>query len=280
MITFDFDYYKPDSIDEALRTYLQLTGEGKTAIYYAGGTEIISLARIGRAYFDAVIDIKGIPALNVLEFQGDKLVIGAAVSLTRISDFGLFPLLGSVCKRAADHTARNKITLGGNICGKEPYKESLLPLLLADSEINIAGASGIKSLPIAAAFDKELKLENGEFLVQAIVNKRYIDQPYVSIKKTRQEKTGYPLVTAAALKTDNRIRVAFSGLCSFPFRSQKIEEDLNNGTVSIEQRVLEIIKHLPESPVNDVLGSANYREFLTCNVLSEITEKLGGANCC
>lgn len=279
MITFDFDYYKPGSTEEAISVYTQLTGEGKNVIYYAGGTEIISLAKKGRAYFDAVIDIKEIPALNVLEFQGDKLVIGAAVCLTKISDSGLFPLLGSVCRRVADRTARNKITLGGNICGKIPYREAILPLLLTDSEINIAGASGTKLLPLADVFDKGLKLETGGLLVQAIINKEYLNLPYANIKKTRQEKMGYPLVTAATLDTAKYIRVAFSGLCPFPFRSQQIEKDFNDGTASIEQKQSNVVKHLPEPPVSDILGSTGYREFLVKNILSEITVQLGGVKC-
>lgn len=279
MITFDFDYYKPETVEEAVSKYLKLNEMDKAVLYYAGGTEIINLARLRQEHFEAVIDIKGIPEMNLLEFQKDKLVIGAAVSLSDIYDFALFPLLGSVCRQAADRTARNKITLGGNLCGRTPYREAVLPLLLADSEISIAGASGLKRRRITELFDKSLKLENGEIIVQVYIDKEYLKASYVNIKKTRQEKLGYPLITAAALKKGNLIRVAFSGLCSYPFRSEKIEKDFNNEAVSIEQRLEKIIKHLPETPVSDALGSAGYREFLACNALSEIDAKLGGVKC-
>jgi CO/xanthine dehydrogenase FAD-binding subunit len=276
MITFDFDYYKPDSIEEAVKVYKQMAGLNKTVIYYAGGTEIISLARINKTHFDAVIDIKGIPELNILEFRGDKLIIGAAVSLTKICDSGLFPFLGSVCRRTADHTARDKITIGGNICGKTPYKEAILPLLLADGEVITAGMSGMMSSALVSRFNKELMLDNGEFLVQVTVDKKYTDLPYVSIKKTRNGNPGYPLVSAAAMESDKHIRIAFSGLCSYPFRSQIIENDLNNFTASIEERTENIMKHLPEPLINDIIGSAEYRDFVTRNAINEIAEKLGG----
>ena len=42
MITFDFDYYKPDSVEQAVKIFKDLSERGKTVIYYAGGTEIIS----------------------------------------------------------------------------------------------------------------------------------------------------------------------------------------------------------------------------------------------
>jgi CO/xanthine dehydrogenase FAD-binding subunit len=276
MISFDFDYYKPDSIKEAVNVYKDLNGQGKIVIYYAGGTEIISRARLNQINFDAAIDIKGIPECNQFGFQNDKLVIGAAVTLTKISDSGFFPLLGASCRRSADHTARDKITLGGNICGRTPYKEAILPLLLSDSEVVIAGVNGVKSLLVTQAFNRELQLNNGEFLVQITIDKSYTVLPYASVKKTKQEKVDYPLVTVALVEKDKRIKVAFSGLCSFPFCLPVIEDDLNNGSAPIEVRVNNIINHLPAPILNDMLGSAEYREFAARNVLSEAFEKLGG----
>lgn len=276
MISFDFDYYRPDSIEEAIKTYKKLTEQGKKVIYYAGGTEIISGARVNRIRFDAVIDIKRIPECNVLEFRADKLIIGAAVSLTKISDSGLFPLLGAVCRRSADHTARDKITLGGNICGKTPYKEAILPLLLVDSEVVIASESGMKSLPLTQIFDKEVLLNGGEFLAQIIIDKSYIILPYINIKKTKQEKVDYPLVTVVSVKMGNRIRVAFSGLCPYPFRLYAGEGEYNNKHASLEKRIDNVMRHLPATILSDILGTAEYREFIAKNVLSKIIEKSGG----
>ncbi len=276
MISFDFDYYKPDSIKEAVNVYENLAGQGKTVIYYAGGTEIISRARLNQIRFDAVIDIKGIPECNQFGFHNDKLVIGAAVTLTKISDSGFFPFLGASCRRSADHTARDKITLGGNICGKTPYKEAILPLLLSDSEVVIGGVHGVKSLPITQAFDRELQLNNGEFLVQITLERGYTVLPFASVKKTRQEKVDYPLVTIALVRKDERIRAAFSGLCSFPFRLPEIEDDLNNDSVVLDERINNIISHLPATIIDDMLGSAKYREFVARNALVEVWRKLEG----
>ena len=106
-------------------------------MFYSGGTEFITFARVNKLRADAVIDIKGIPECNVLEIHGDQLVIGAAVSLNKITDSKLFPLLGQTVKQIADHTSRNKITIGGNMNSKLIYKESVLPLLLVDAKVKI-----------------------------------------------------------------------------------------------------------------------------------------------
>jgi hypothetical protein len=38
MIPFDFDYYKPESMDEAFKYYQDLLNNNKKPLYYGGGT--------------------------------------------------------------------------------------------------------------------------------------------------------------------------------------------------------------------------------------------------
>ena len=66
-------------------------------MFYSGGTEFITFARVNKLSADAVIDIKGIPECNVLEMHGDQLVIGAAVSLNKITEFKSVSLVGANC---------------------------------------------------------------------------------------------------------------------------------------------------------------------------------------
>ncbi|MGZ4108031.1 MAG: FAD binding domain-containing protein [Tumebacillaceae bacterium] len=102
MISFDFEYYKPDTIRQAVELHRRLEAEGKAPKYYGGGTEIITGARLDFFRTGAVIDLKGIPECNVMQFDRDTLVLGATVSLTRVSESNLFPLLSNCAGRAAD----------------------------------------------------------------------------------------------------------------------------------------------------------------------------------
>ncbi|MED4989612.1 FAD binding domain-containing protein [Parageobacillus toebii] len=72
-----------------------------------------------------MIDIKHIPECRTLEVGQHELVLGAALSLTTIEETNPFPLLTKTASEVADRTARNQITLGGNICGQiffvKPY---------------------------------------------------------------------------------------------------------------------------------------------------------------
>lgn len=275
MISFDFEYYKPTSVAEAVRTFQELDAQGKKTVYYAGGTEIISLARLNQVVVDAVIDIKEIPECNVFQFVGDKLLIGAAKTLNELREVNLFPLLREILRKAADHTSRNKITLGGNICGTIFYRESVLPFLLSDSQLLIAGEEGLKTVSIHEVFDKEIQLKKGEFLVQVITNKEDTELPYATIKKTKISQVEYPLVTVAAVKKDQRVRVAFSGVCAFPFRSLQIEADVNDMSSSVEQRIDHALQHLPTPALDDIRASKEYRAFVLRNTLADSLKMLG-----
>ncbi|MED2971326.1 FAD binding domain-containing protein [Fictibacillus sp. B-59209] len=278
MLSFEFDYYHPTSIEEAVQLFHTLDEERKYPLYYSGGTEIITLGRLNLVYTNAVIDIKGIPECNVMESHGDSFVTGAALSLTAIEEHNGFPLLSKAASGVADHTARNKITIGGNICGQIFYREAVLPYLLTDSKIVAAGMDGNRTVALMNVFNKTLSLKRGEFLVQLQTDKHYLDLPYHCVKKRQQWDTGYPLVTIAAIKAEEGIRVAFSGVCPFPFRSREMEKALNANGASLQDRILASLKHLPTPVLDDIEGSSQYRLFVLKNTLFDILEELEGDN--
>ncbi|WP_066288050.1 FAD binding domain-containing protein [Bacillus sp. FJAT-29937] len=276
MEAIDVEYYQPRSLQEAIEIFYQLSQEQKQPMYYAGGTEIITFRRLNLVSPGAIIDIKGIPECKVFEVNDNFLFTGAGVSLTFIADNNHFPLLSKTSRGVADHTARNKITIGGNICGQIFYREAVLPFLLTDSYIVTAGYEGVKSLPIHQVFNQSLSLNEGQFLVQLMTEKSYLELPHLTIKKRQQWETGYPLITFAAIKKDDEMRIAFSGLCPFPFRSLEVERELNNKSVPFDERINNSIKYLPSPILSDVEGSKEYRLFVYKNTLMDILIELEG----
>lgn len=276
LISYDFEYYLPLSIKEALQLFEDLHKDGKEPIYFSGGTEIITLGRLNTVTTGAVINIKHLRECQLFKIQQGDLVTGAANTLTTIEEVNLFPLLSKTVSEIADRTARNKITVGGNICGQIFYREAVLPFLLTDSQMVIASSSGIKTVSIHDVFNQRLLLERGEFLVQVVTDQSYLHQPFVSIKKRRQWNTGYPLITVAALKVKGLIRVAVSGLTTFPFRSTQMEEKLNNREMSWDQRIAQAIHTLQVPPLDDTEGSSRYRFFVLKNTLHDVLQQLEG----
>ena len=261
MISFDFEYYRPTSVEEAVNLYIDLDNKNKQPVYYSGGTEIICMARLNKINTGAVIDIKEIQGCRDIKINDDKIEIGAAATLTEICEQDVFPMLSKVLKNLADHTSRCKITIGGNICGKIPYRESVLPLMLCESTLEINGPSGLRAVNINDVFNKTLKLNKDEFLSRIITDREYALMPFMCIKKTKNERVDYPLISIAAIKKKNKIRAGFSGVCSYPFMQDKIN-------------MKKLERSFPEQIISDNLGSKEYRSFVLNNALKDIIEGL------
>ena len=269
MIPFNFDYYKPKTLDQAVQLYFELDSMGKKPMYYGGGTEFISMARVHNVYTEAVIDIKDIPECNVHSLENEHLTIGSAVTLTDIGVRNHFPLLSLTVKRIADHTVQDKITLGGNLAGTIKYRESVLPLMVSNSNIVLEGTDGKRIVPIMDIFDKRLQISKGEIIVQAIIDEKFLNLPSLHVKRTKNEKIDYPLITLAAMVDQNKINIGFSGLCDFPFRSNLLEDILNDGTLTRKQKIKKLIENIPYKILEDISGSAKYRKFMLHTMLDE-----------
>ena len=272
MIPFDFIYCRPDSLTEALDTYRQLEAEGKSPVYYSGGSEIITLCRAGGIRPGAVVDIKRIPDCLCLFPDDQGLNLGSACTLNQIKESKHFPLLGTVCGRIADHTNQCRITLGGNLCGSIIYRETSLPLLLSDAKMTVFGADGLRTIAFKDAFPGRMQLRPGELIVQIHVPSRALRAPSSHVKRTQNEKIDYPLVGVAAIWQDNVLKIAFSGVCAHPFRSPRMEAVLNDHGPSCAARADKAVSLLPEPAYSDVRGSAEYRVFVLRNTLEALLE--------
>ncbi|MDY0405655.1 FAD binding domain-containing protein [Virgibacillus sp. 179-BFC.A HS] len=273
MISFDFLYFRPKSVHEALQIYQDLSHEGLQAVFYNGGTEIISRARAGEVQPDAVIDMKGIADCQGYRDEAEWITIGAAVTLSNITDeINCFPLMQRIAKEIATRNARNKISIAGNVLSSLNYREALLPFLLTDSVAVVAGPAGIKEENTAALFANGSRLEPGKLLVQFKTEKERAGANYFFKKKTKQSAVNYPIATLCAMKREGKITAGFSGICTFPFKDAKIDRILNDHALTISARAEEAIAHLPEKMVNDFHASAGYRHFVLEQLLIEMLE--------
>ncbi|MCF8008601.1 MAG: FAD binding domain-containing protein [Halanaerobiales bacterium] len=278
MISFDFDYYKANNAKEAYNKYIELENKNKDVFYYNGGTELVTYARKGKINFDALIDINNIPACREHKINGEKIILGASLNLNQITEKNYFPLLSKSVQVIADHTTRNQITLGGNLTGRLPYKEALLPLLVTDAKITTIGKDGFKTRKITDLFDKRLKLNKGELLLQIIVRKDKADLPYYQDRKVKQSDIDYPIIHIAAIKENDDIKVAFSSLSAFPFRNNKIDKIMGNKDLDNEQKITKIKDNLPGAINSNQRAGKEYKEMLFDSTIRDCLECLRGAN--
>lgn len=222
---------------------------------------------------DAVIDIKGIPECNVCEIRDGKLVIGSGVTLNKVAELNYFPLLSRAVKRIADHTIQEKITMGGNLTGTIIYRESALPLMVSNSKVIAVDRNGERKIPIEYIYDREKGLNPCEIIVQIVVEERFLNLPHVHVKRTKNEKIDYPLITISGLKDGERINFGFSGVCEYPFRSYKMEDILNDRSIPIDRRISKAIPNISGRILEDLNGSVEYRIFMLHTMLKEILDK-------
>lgn len=241
-----------------MQIYNSYSAQGRRPLYYGGGTEIISMSRVFNLKPDAVIDIKSIPECRGIGTDGTKLSFGAAATLNDIKRSELFPLLSLAAGRIADHTIQCRLTLGGNLSGTIIYRETLMPLLLADAQVELADSGGIKTVPAALALADGKRPKDGELLMRVIVDEPTAKLPCFHIKKSKTEKIGYPLVTLCALFTGEALRLAASGLCTYPFRFADI--NVKGGLVA--DIATQLVNELPAPVLNDLEGSSAYRTFI------------------
>ncbi len=114
-----FEYFNARTVDEAVAVLRRYGGRARVS---AGGTDLIGTMKdeILPIYPEAIIDIKNIPGLDVIEEYEGVLRIGP---LTRLEDIATsetirtsYEALAEAARRTASPHIREMGTLGGNIC--------------------------------------------------------------------------------------------------------------------------------------------------------------------
>lgn len=158
------------------------------------------------------------------------------------------------------------------MCSSIIYKESILPLLLTNSKVFIYDGTSEIEKTINEIFNKKIQLKDNEFITKFAIDTKYLYSPYCHIKKTKSDKIDYPVLTTTALIDNNNLKIAFSGLCSFPFRNTQIEDILNNSCLNRENKLNKVIQNLPDTPMDNIDGSKEYRKFVLKNTVNKVLD--------
>lgn len=174
-----FEYLRPASLAEALEA-----GAAPGAAYFAGGTNLLDLMKVGVAAPDTLVDVTRLPGLSAIEETADgDLRIGAMVrnsDLARAPEIlALYPMVSEALLSGASGQLRNVATVGGNILQRprtalldglkgDPREHAVLgwndacvsvhpsdfavPLAALDAVLEIAGPSGLRIVPLADFF--------------------------------------------------------------------------------------------------------------------------------
>ncbi|MGQ9845573.1 MAG: FAD binding domain-containing protein [Caldisericia bacterium] len=276
MISKNFIFIKPESLKEAWELYKNYIEQGRSVYYYSGGTEIVTFSRKGILNPDVLIDLKCIKECKGFHFNEDLLITGSCVSLNEIIESQISKILSISLKGVADHTVRNRITIGGNIVGQLPFREAVLPLLVLDSIIKIYGKEGVKEYKINEIFDKNLKIDKGDLLFQIMIPKNLLNLDFYYQRRVFFTKVDYPIISALFVKVDNKIRMSLTGALNYPIRDYEAEKILNDESLEKKEKIEKIVEKFKPEFKTDFRASKEYRLELFKNILNDAIYYFGG----
>jgi CO/xanthine dehydrogenase FAD-binding subunit len=143
-------YIRPDTLKEAL----DFLGEhGKETQVIAGGTDIMPDLRKGALSCKSfLLDVSRLEDLKGIFFDGQKISIGAGVTLTEINRSGVIaahaPALYKCSHVFAARQVRNKATIGGNVANASPCGDTVPPLIIHDACCLVADAREERLVPV------------------------------------------------------------------------------------------------------------------------------------
>lgn len=141
-------------MDEAIRWLNHYDGRARVI---GGGTDLLLEIQQGRSpAVEAMVDTSRIEGLDRISVEHGHVVIGCAVTHTRIVGNDAIKRFGTClaesCGVIGGPQVRNVATLAGNVAHAMPAGDGSLGLLALGGEIEVADSGGRRWIPLAEAF--------------------------------------------------------------------------------------------------------------------------------
>jgi len=283
MVLPRFECLAPKTLEEVSQLLVAL---GSGAILMAGGTDIIPPMKDRAIKPDYIIDIKGIPGLDKIEYdEKEGLKIGSLVKLFDIQTSELIhkvnPSIAQGAKYIASTQVRHKATMTGNICAAVPSCDTGPILVAQNAKLLIHGAEKNRELLVKDLFTsvKKTCLEHDE-IVTAIVIPPLAENEYAAtINFTVRKAMDLAIVgTGAWLQMDGEVvkdaRIALGAVAATPIRAYSAEKALIGRKLTDEVLDEVSIAAMNDShPISDVRASAEYRKDMVRVFVKRVIKK-------
>jgi len=271
-----FRVLRPATVAEASR---ELSRLGESACVYAGGSELLLLLRHGLVDYEQLIDIKHIPELSTLEWDGGALHIGANVTHRRLELSPLvlehLPDLAQVESQVANVRVRNVGTLGGNLSFSDPHSDPGTLLLVHEATVRLQRGRRKRRLPLEEFLvgSYETVLEPDELLTAVDVPALPAGVGVAYQRVERIERPSVGVAVAAGLR-DGRladVRMAVGCVGPKPVRLHALEGRVSGLSLSDAARVMAESRPVLQEqlePVGDIHGSVEYKTHIVSVLLA------------
>jgi carbon-monoxide dehydrogenase medium subunit len=270
MIPAQFEYVRPSSLDEAVRT---LADGGDEAKVIAGGQSLLPLLRLRLAYPELLVDIGGLDELDGVADHGDSLLIGARTTHYRVVHDPLIAehcgLLAQAAATVADPAVRHRGTLGGSLAHADPAGDLPAVVLALDATLLASGPGGTREIPAAEFFVDYLttSLRPGEILTGVQVPKLGPEWGY-RYEKFHRTAQAWAIVGVAALarRSNGQVteaRVGLTNMGAVPVRAAAVEAAAAGADATAEALAAAAASAADgTNPPADLHGQPDYRSHL------------------
>ena len=283
MIPAPFDYSKPSTLDEAVKT---LASAGEDAKVLAGGHSLLPLMRLRLATPEVVVDLGGVAELRGVTEDGDHLRIGAMTTHDEVVHDPLVKehcgVLAHVTEMVGDPQVRHRGTFGGAIAHGDAAGDQPTAALALDAQMVVRGPSGERTVPAAEFFVDYLEtaLEPEEILVAVRVPKLQGNWGWHYEKFNRVAQAWAIVGALAIVRRDNgsigEARIGLTHMGSTPLRARGVEQALAGGSgATIATAAASAAEGT--SPPSDLNASADYRAHLAQVLTRRALERAAGS---
>lgn len=271
MQTAPFDYYRPETIGDAVD--LLTSVEGARPI--AGGHSLLPAMKLRVANPTALVDLGRIPGLQEISRNGDSLMVGALTTHAAVAASDVVksdcPVLADTAAHIGDPQVRNRGTIGGSLAHADPAADYPTLMRTIGATIHVTGGGGSdRSIPADDFFLGLFAtgLEDGELVTAVEVPVMTAGQSGVYMKH-RHPASSYAVVGVAAIVTVDggsctAAAIGVGGVTGKPERAGSAEAALIGSAPSndtIAAAAAAVAGHLA-NPIGDDYASGEFRVHL------------------
>ena len=275
-------YLRPAELSEALEA---LSAEKRVIV--AGGTDFYP-ARVGKPLVENFLDITAISGLRAIEERDDHYYIG---SLTTWTDLLREPLpswfdgLKLAAREIGGVQIQNAGTICGNVCNASPAADGVPNLMTLEAEVQMASARGERSVPIKAFItgNRQTVLQSDELVtgLRIPTPKRPARAHFLKLGARKYLVISIVMVAAVVEVESEAVataRIAVGSCSVVAQRLKELEREIVGRRLNAELGDVARADHLSSlSPIDDVRGTAAYRNEAALTIVRRTLSELGGA---
>lgn len=267
MIPGDFEYYRPNSLDEAVQL---LATHGDDALVLAGGHSLIPMMKLRLAAPEHLVDLRDIPNLNSVSESGGDITIGAMTTQTELISSKLLtehcPIIRETALLIADPQIRYCGTLGGNVANGDPGNDMPALMQCLGATYILQGPDGSREVEARGFYEAAYftELNDGEILTAVRFPKPAAGHGY-AYRKLKRKVGDYATAAAAVLLSMKdgscvAASIALTNVGNTPLFAQAASDALVGTTVDVAaiDQAVALAEGITE-PASDGRGPAEYR---------------------